>query len=440
MARLRRGIARFARRNGLRRPPVAELALSTSIPPSGATAMPRLVRAVASPPVRPSREYATPLARTAVPFQVTLRLSIPDFPQAMPGTVYGEQTGRTVIALSPGAVAESHDLGASWTMHRVKIPLPRACFTTRSGTHLVCSHAAKDGSGAALYRFDAQWRQQGVPVALGAPWHGSASIGESGGTILFAEYPDNAGKYHADPQGVLPARVWRSRDDGASWQAIKTVSADQIRHLHTLVPEPGVPGRWWMSSGDRDSEVFVWRSDDDGESWIDVTEAAPDVPLHPQYRRYARAVQRMTDLVFHDGWMIWGADDWLGLNAQNGDERPAPGSRIFRAPTDGPWKVEALGYCGKPVRSIVDVGPAFLFTTEAKHIDRGGRPDVFLLFKDDLSKVHHLAQIDHYGKGTGFTYSLAARAAVDGVFFSHRASKDVVPSDTRILRWELRFT
>ncbi|HWA89890.1 MAG TPA: sialidase family protein [Rhizomicrobium sp.] len=398
-------------------------------------------RAPTPPRAAAMREYATPLHRATAPFHVVLKLSIPELPARQ--AVYGEHVGRTVVALSPQAVVESSDLGRSWLSRETRIePGPRACFTTSRGTHLVCTNPAPEAPhGAKLYRFDTAWRQIGAPRDIASPWHGSASIGEARGTLMFAEYPDNVAKYRGDGGPVSSAKVRRSRDDGASWQTVKEVGPDAIRHLHTLVPEPGVPGRWWLSSGDRAGEVFVWRSDDDGDSWTDVTEDAPDVTLHPHFARHARAVQRMTDLVFHDGWMIWGADDWLGLNPQNRDDRPAPGSRIFRARTDGPWKVEALGLCGKPVRNIVDVGPAFLLTTEAKHVDRGARPDVFLLFKDDLATVHHIAQIDNHARGgTGFTFSFASRAATDGVFFSHRATGDVFPSDTRMLRWELIFS
>lgn len=421
---LRRKIARFARRSGLRAPLPAAPAVAAA-PAAAAGEV---------------REYAVPLARSTAPFHLVLKLSIPELPDTMRQSVYGEQAGRTVVALSPSVAAESNDLGVTWATYPVALDLPpRACFTTARGTKLVCTHAAKTAPhGALLYRFDSEWRAAAPAFTVGSPWHGSASIGEARGTIMFAEYPDNAAKYRDDTAPVLPARVWRSRDDGLTWAAVMTVGPDLIRHLHTLAAEPGTPGRWWLTSGDRSSEVFVWRSDDDGDTWSDVTEAAPDVPLHPQYRKHARAVQRMTDLAFHDGHMIWGSDDWLGLNVANADDRPAAGSRIFRAPTDGPWKVEELGYCGKPVRSMVDVGRAFLFTTEAKHLDRGGRPDVFAVFKDDLRKVHHLGQIDNYGTaGTGFTYSFASRAAVDGVFFSHRSTNDVFRSETRMLKWEL---
>jgi hypothetical protein len=416
-----RMIARLARRGGARAPDAP--------PASQATA--------------PVREYAVPLARTAAPFHVVLRLSIPEFPASMRQTVYGEQAGRSVVALSPAQIAHSSDLGQTWSFHSAIFdPSPRACFTTSRGTHLVCTNPARpEPFPAKLYRFGADWKRQGPPLPIPAPWHGSASIGEARGTIMFAEYPDNAAKYRDDGGTVLPARVLRSRDDGVSWQVVKTVGSDVIRHLHTLVPEPAVPGRWWLTSGDRSGEVFVWRSDDDGDSWNDVTEDKPGIALHPSFQHHVRAVQRMTDLVFHDGWMIWGADDWLGYKPENADERPAAGSRILRARTDRAWKVETIGFCGKPVRNIVDVGPAFLLTTEAKHVDRGARPDVFLIFKDDLAKVHHLAQIDNQGRaGTGFTFSLASRAAVDGVFFSHRASSDVFRSDTRMLKWELIFS
>jgi hypothetical protein len=41
--------------------------------------------------------------------------------------------------------------------------------------------------------------------------------------------------------------------------------------------------------------------------------------------------------------------------------------------------------------------------------------------------------------GTGFAYSRASRAAVDGTFFSFRSSRDLIRHATRIFRWRVSF-
>jgi hypothetical protein len=42
-------------------------------------------------------------------------------------------------------------------------------------------------------------------------------------------------------------------------------------------------------------------------------------------------------------------------------------------------------------------------------------------------------------KGSGFSYSRASRAAVDGRFFSFRGSGDLVQMVPRLLQWDVAF-
>ncbi|MBC6981688.1 hypothetical protein [Caulobacter sp. 17J80-11] len=438
--RARRSLARLSRRLGLR-PPL----------PGAPTAAPLPL----APQISLVKEYATPVERRGGISRVRLRLSVPTPPADSERVQFAEHAqGRTVVALGAGFALQSDDLGRGWMRHPLPIETEAVgCFTTASGARLVATAAQAapegDATRAWVHRFGADWRADGDALAVSAPWHGSASIGEKDGVVMFAEYPDNAAKYGRKPleslspveRVVVPARVWRSRDDGRTWENVFTASPETVRHLHTLVPDPAVARRWWLSSGDRSEEVFVWRSDDDGDTWTDVTCPAPEIAVHSSFARRARACQRMTDLVFHDGWMIWGADDWLG-NAQRfgTDDRPPVGSRIYRARTEGPFVPEEIGYCGFPVRSVVDVGPAWLFVTEAKSVRLGARPEAHLVFKDETDRVHRLAQIDNYAlSGTGFTYSVASRVTTDGVFFTRRATGDAFNSKTCVLRWEIAF-
>ena len=450
-ADLRKALARFLRRKGLRGP-VAQPA-----PGSAAPSGPPRTRTVTRTVETEVKAYAVPLDREAWPTRAVLRLSSPRFGDPAVNAVFSEHpldrdgaASERVIALHDRTAFESRDLGETWTPSALDSAWPvEQSFTTSTGAHIVATQPmAAEGDAethAVIRRFDAAWQPAGEPLRTRSAWHGSCSIGEKDGVILFAEYPINRGKYGSAEHLPLTDRlvsdpcVYRSRDDGRTWEKVFCAPATQVRHLHTVTPDPHRPHRWWLTSGDRAEEVFVWISDDDGDTWTDITSDRVDGPLHRNCR--PRAAQRLTDQVFHDGWVIWGADDWLGdvRDVGNG-EHPGVGSRIFKARVDGPWLPQEIGYAGPPLRSIVDVGPAFLFISEAKARSVTLRPESFLVFKDDLSRVHRFVQFDNWGENsTGFTYSRASRKARDGVFFSYRGARDVFARSPRFLRWEIEF-
>jgi hypothetical protein len=451
--RLRRSLARFFRKQGLRPPLPPAVAGAPVEPVRRAPALPHLSAARDAGQVK---DYAVPLDRTAFPTRAVLKLSSPKIEPSGKASFCHHpllpdgSPGRTVIAAAGQTAYESNDLGESWKA----IPLGDVepvehCFVTSTGAKLTATlPMAAEGeteTRVVVRRYGPDWKPEGEPLVTRSAWHGPTAIGESGGVILFAEYPVNRGKYgNADKlqltdQLVSDPRVFRSRDDGRTWEPCFQVSARIIRHLHTVCPDPEVAHRWWLTSGDRAEEVFVWVSDDDGDSWTDITSLEPATPLHRNCR--PRAAQRQTDQVFHDGWMIWGADDWLG-NVEDwgkGDSPPV-GSRVFRARTEGPFIPEEIGFCGPPIRSIVDVGSAWLFISEAKARSITLRPETFLVFKDELDRVHRFVQIDNWAEAsTGFTYSRASKKALDGVFFSFRGSRDVFARGPRLLRWEIEF-
>lgn len=386
--------------------------------------------------------------------RVRLTLTVPPVPWSGRMVMFGEHRAgsREVIGLLTGAVIISEDLGQSWRL----IDLPDAagvqlerCFTTTSGHHLLQSltRDAEHPEGrvpARIFRYTSDWRFAGVAQAGDFNWHGRASIGQNGDTIMWAEYPNNKAKYTPgrEHEGVSP-RVWRSRDDGRSWELAFEQPPEAIRHFHTCVADPCVPGQWWVSSGDKTRECRVWVSSDDGDSWRDITNVAPDVPLHPAAVRHAQAVQRYTDIVIGESALIWGADDWLGGHKRIFDpkvgEAHRAGARLFRSPRVEPIQPSTIGWIGNPVRSIVDVGPAYIVTTEAKNPELP-EPQVYLLAKNGSDALVELCTVELFNEtGTGLTYSRASAAAVDGHFFSYRNSRDLMVSQTRLLHWRIEF-
>lgn len=81
------------------------------------------------------------------------------------------------------------------------------------------------------------------------------------GTLWFAEYVTESGD--------RPTGIWRSCDDGESWQLAFEFEPTQTRHIHVVHADPA-DGAVWIGSGDRDEHCFVGRSTDDGDTfeWV----------------------------------------------------------------------------------------------------------------------------------------------------------------------------
>jgi hypothetical protein len=360
-------------------------------------------------------------------------------------------TTPTVIATYSDGVAVSEDNGFAWrhvSLPAVKGLNVRSCFTTSRGTRLL--HVLNEpGQNAVLLRFSENWTLLDRQELGRSSWHARGAIGERNGVIMFAEYPDNASKYKVEDGGELgpqdepplSSRVYRSTDDGESWSVAFEKDWHEIRHFHTLVPDPYETGLWWLSSGDRQNECRVWRSADDGVNWQEATNPEPQVDLGA-HQHLAQACFRYTDLHITREQLFWGADDWLG--GASGDLEDLlgrrTGARFFVSSKGERLDPRPVGWAGNPVRSITDLGDALIATTEGKRVKRIGNPQVFLISKADFELSTELFRPAVFRDGgSGFTYSRASRAARDGIFYSHRSEKDVFDSPGGILRWQVEF-
>ena len=185
-----------------------------------------------------------------------------------------------------------------------------------------------------------------------------------------------------------------------------------------------------------------WRSEDDGLTWNDVTGHDTEFALQSRYESRRQAAFRHTALIVTLDSLIWGSDDWLGSlrNDEGTTFETHVGARIFVTPKTLPLKPVSVANIGNPVRSITDVGPCYLVTTEAKKSMNLPRPQVYILSKFDPYLCTEIATIDRFTTaGTGFSHSRASRIAKNGRFFSYRSSSDVFPEGPRILQWDIDF-
>ena len=91
------------------------------------------------------------------------------------------------------------------------------------------------------------------------------------GTIFFAEYLLNTGREHA-------VRLFRSMDNGASFQVVKEWPVGDIRHVH-FVKWDGFEKCLWLGTGDygeRDKECRLYKSKDNGGTWEMVGSGSQD--------------------------------------------------------------------------------------------------------------------------------------------------------------------
>jgi hypothetical protein len=420
--------------------------------------------------------FPTAAGREWPPYRLELELSLPRrFPAEGRNTVFGEHvydaaTRRStpeVIFLGRGCVVVSTDNGDTWGVAEVPGVGRRAlynCFTRADGFHLVQVLPEKkagspvvradlgdaDPVKPAVYLCDRGWNVLSCDESPASLWHGTCSIDEGkDGTVMFAEYPANNGIYQPEDSPsrgtVIPARVMRSCDGGRTFEPVFEVGPDVVRHFHTLRADPWEKDVWWLSSGDRASECRVWRSADNGGSWVDVTNPTPGVPLTKMYRGREQAVFRYTDLIIDEETLFWGTDDILGDALEFTQDMPVTqrtGSRLFTAlKSENPLRPTAIGYCGHPVRKLIDLPEAIVVITEANRGLFPLRPQVFILFKDDPSQLHKVCELDNFRNfATGFTYSKGSRAALNNRFFTYRRPHDVFNGVWPWgLQWTIRF-
>jgi ubiquinone/menaquinone biosynthesis C-methylase UbiE len=411
--------------------------------------------------------YSIPLPEDSGYRLLDITISLPELPDSLTGMDFAEHiidsaTGsptKTVVLCGTGSLCVSDDLGESWRTIQTKGFEDYRwwnCFTTSTGRHIVQSlgwqgtndPVTDPDKHAALLLFDQNWQCIGRTSAGNASWHGSASIGESGGVIMFAEYHNNSERYKPDfkekqqeyIKSLRPNAIWRSTDDGISWHKVLEFSPLEIRHFHTVIPDHFLPGTWWASSGDRVDESRVWRTDDNGDNWIEVTNPYPDICLPIMSEKLK--CHRYTDAIIEKDSIIWGADDYLGSLSALDETLPLSertGSRIYISPKTSPLLPRELGIIGHPIRKFVDVGPGWIIFTEAKEASIGLRPQVFLLFKNSFLLVKLMELENWRNVATGFTYSRGSKVAYNGCFFIYRSHFDVFDDGIRCLKWQVKF-
>ena len=85
-----------------------------------------------------------------------------------------------------------------------------------------------------------------------------------------------AGSYNVLDSSVHDNWIWRSADDGRTWQIIRTTNTH--RHIHAVQVDPS-SGALYALYGDSGAQVAIERSNDHGASWQTVCSGTPCVAV-----------------------------------------------------------------------------------------------------------------------------------------------------------------
>ena len=333
-----------------------------------------------------------------------------------PYSVKHQRASRSVIGTrnNTGNIYVSEDLGSSFrVVFSDNSARWQRCFTTESNRHILW-----DSASGRLWLFDPDWNLLKQTKAGSYVWLGNWSIGEYNGTIIYAEYAIYVDRLS----------VWRSADDGETWQIVLTkngrYSADpEIRHFHLVQPDPYCPGTWYLASGDSPEESKVWKSENNGLRWIDVTDPNPNGAK-------TLDVHRMTATYFDENYIYWGTDDLMDGNA-----------KFVRSARTEPLDIQALDNIGNLIRALVATPCGLVFISEAKVMTGATLMDLTIHISADKCNALELVRLSGFNDSpTGFCYSRASLASRDGVFFSYFDGSRIFLGKPGILKWEISET
>ena len=106
------------------------------------------------------------------------------------------------------------------------------------------------------------------------------------GTIFFGEYSLNTNRNH-------DTHLYRSTDNGKSFQIVLTLKKNEVRHIHFIKYDP-FEKCIWLGTGDEDFENILMRSFDNGVTWEKVGSGSQD--------------WRAIGICFNKDELIWGTD------------------------------------------------------------------------------------------------------------------------------------
>ena len=311
-----------------------------------------------------------------------------------------------------GDIFISYDLGIHfYSVYESENERWRGCLTTESGRHILWDDTSEN-----IWVFDQNWNVIKIVRTGNYCWYGNWDIAEYNKTIIYAEY---AGE-------VDTLFVWRSKNDGDAWEKVfaqrgRAAAKTDIRHFHTVQPDPYYQHHWYLSSGDAPEECKIWKSIDDGSTWKNVTDPDPE-------GTDLKNVHRYTAISFDESYLYWGTDDRMDGCA-----------KFVRARRTEPLEVEVINDLGNLTRSLISTPYGFLFISEHRVECEGTLLDFTVHISPDKLNVQELFRLSNNDTiQTGFCYSRSSIASQNDFFFSYFDGSLIFPLKQKgMLKWRI---
>lgn len=263
------------------------------------------------------------------------------FPQLFQsGVLYASRGNRVVASDDIGITWRSVcALPPTWTDWAARVRLVDRCLNWN------ILNVARSTSGAlmivgrrTLFRFSAE---DEVPRAVfntqhkHSPMHRGLCASDRG-AIYLAEYRDNS------ERGSVC--VYRSADDGRTWDVAHRFLPGEVRHVHAVQQDPYVNNRIWLLTGDLEGECRIGFTTDDFET-IEMVGSGSQL-------------WRATALLFTREHVYWGMDSPLETShVQRINLRTGELERLQEL--DGPAYYGAVNAQGRMfLGTTVESGPA----------------------------------------------------------------------------------
>jgi len=175
----------------------------------------------------------------------------------------------------------------NFTLFRKFTNKPECLEATITGQGAICAlsagylwHRAAEGLS---FKRSMKLPHYGLGVGRGILTYGFKSLGEN--EIYWGEYFRNAARG--------PVKIFRSGDQGLSWEVVREFEAGFTRHIHAIQQDP-YTGKLWICMGDYDHESRIGWSDD---GFLSIN-----------YIGSGSQVWRSSHVVFTEEAVYWGTD------------------------------------------------------------------------------------------------------------------------------------
>jgi len=164
---------------------------------------------------------------------------------------------------------------------------PECLEATITGEGTICALSAgylwTRSPGAGSFRRSMKLPNYGLGVGRGILTYGFKSLGNK--EIYWGEYFRNAARG--------PVKIYRSTDQGQTWEVVREFEAGFTRHIHSIQEDP-FTGRLWICMGDLDHESRIGWTDDGFRN------------IH--YIGSGSQIWRSAHVVFTEDFVYWGTD------------------------------------------------------------------------------------------------------------------------------------